>query len=94
MLGGSLGARTLNNSMVEAFPKLAAADDVQVIWQSGRYYYKELQQLQEAGKIPPNVHLFDFVNRMDYAYSVADLRDDMLARRAAEKFQELSHATF
>ncbi len=85
MLGGSLGARTLNNSMVEAFPKVAAADDVQVIWQSGRYYYKELQQLQEAGKIPPNVHLFDFVNRMDYAYSVADL---VISRAGAGSISE------
>jgi UDP-N-acetylglucosamine--N-acetylmuramyl-(pentapeptide) pyrophosphoryl-undecaprenol N-acetylglucosamine transferase len=86
MLGGSLGARTLNKSIVDAFTKLAA-DDVQVIWQSGRYYYKEMQQLQEAGKIPPNVKLFDFVNRMDYAYSVADL---VISRAGAGSISEFS----
>ena len=85
LLGGSLGARTLNNSIVEALPKLAAADDVQLIWQSGRFYYKELKLLQEEGKIPSNVHLFDFVDRMDYAYSVADL---VISRAGAGSISE------
>lgn len=85
MLGGSLGARTLNKSIVDAFPKLAALDDVQVIWQCGKYYYKEMQQLAEADRIPSNVHLLDFVSRMDYAYSVADL---VISRAGAGSISE------
>lgn len=88
MLGGSLGARTLNQSMIGAFPKLASASsDLQVIWQCGKYYYKEMQQLQTEGKIPENVHLFDFVSRMDYAYSVADL---IISRAGAGSVSEFS----
>lgn len=87
MLGGSLGARTLNQSVIGAFPKLAGAGDLQVIWQCGKYYYKEMQQLQAEGKIPQNVHLFDFVSRMDYAYSVADL---VISRAGAGSISEFS----
>lgn len=87
MLGGSLGARTLNKSMISAFPKLAGADDLQVIWQCGKYYFKEMQQLHAEGKIPANVHLFDFVSRMDYAYSVADL---IISRAGAGSISEFS----
>ncbi|WP_294080224.1 undecaprenyldiphospho-muramoylpentapeptide beta-N-acetylglucosaminyltransferase [Proteiniphilum sp. UBA5384] len=87
MLGGSLGARTLNYSITGAFPKLSEADDLQVIWQCGKYYYKEMQQLQADGEIPPNVHLFDFISRMDYAYSVADL---IISRAGAGSISEFS----
>lgn len=85
MVGGSLGARTLNQSIMAAFPKLVDANDLQVIWQCGKYYYKEMQQLQAEGKIPANVHLLDFVSRMDYAYSVADL---IISRAGAGSISE------
>lgn len=85
MLGGSLGARTLNESIVNAFPKLSAAKDLQVIWQCGKYYYNNLKRLQVDGKIPPNVKLYDFVARMDYAYSVADL---IISRAGAGSISE------
>ena len=85
MLGGSLGARTLNESIVASFPTLSLAEDVQVIWQCGKYYYKEMMQLQVEGKIPANVHLFDFVSRMDWAYAVADL---VISRAGAGSISE------
>jgi len=85
MLGGSLGARTLNESIVAAFPSLREMEDVQVIWQCGKYYYPELQQLYADGKIPPQVHLLDFVDRMDYAYAVADL---VISRAGAGSISE------
>jgi UDP-N-acetylglucosamine--N-acetylmuramyl-(pentapeptide) pyrophosphoryl-undecaprenol N-acetylglucosamine transferase len=85
MVGGSLGARTLNDSIVAALPALAAQEDVQVIWQCGKYYFREMQALQAEGKIPANVHLLDFVSRMDYAYSVADL---VISRAGAGSISE------
>lgn len=85
MLGGSLGARTLNESIIASFPKLSLAEDVQVIWQCGKYYFSEMQKLQAEGKIPANVHLFDFVSRMDWAYSVADL---VISRAGAGSISE------
>lgn len=85
MVGGSLGARTLNESIVAAFDKLAESDDLQVIWQCGNYYFEEMQQLKRDGKIPSNVHLFDFLSRMDYAYAVADL---VISRAGAGSISE------
>lgn len=87
MVGGSLGARTLNQSIVKAFPALQESSDVQVIWQCGKYYYKEMLELKEKGTIPPNVRLLDFVTRMDYAYSVADL---VISRAGAGSISEFS----
>ena len=86
MVGGSLGARTLNDSIVGAFDIIRDAD-VQVIWQCGKYYYNEMQELQNKGEIPANVKLMDFVSRMDLAYSVADL---IISRAGAGSISEFS----
>lgn len=84
MVGGSLGARTLNESIVESFSKIKQSD-VQIIWQCGKYYFKEMSDLQSQGEIPENVYLFDFVSRMDYAYSVSDL---VISRAGAGSISE------
>ena len=86
MLGGSLGARTLNDSIVRAFPEIEESN-IQIIWQCGKYYYDEMMELFKDGKIPPNVLLFDFVSRMDLAYSVADL---VISRAGAGSISEFS----
>lgn len=86
MVGGSLGARTLNNSIVGAFEKIKS-QNVQIIWQCGKYYYNDMMKLAEAGNIPPNVKLYDFVSRMDLAYSVADL---VISRAGAGSISEFS----
>ncbi|OPZ10957.1 MAG: UDP-N-acetylglucosamine--N-acetylmuramyl-(pentapeptide) pyrophosphoryl-undecaprenol N-acetylglucosamine transferase [Bacteroidetes bacterium ADurb.BinA261] len=85
MIGGSLGARTLNASLVAALPDIARSD-VQVIWQCGKYYYEDMSRLDREGRLPDNVHLYDFVSRMDYAYSVADL---VISRAGAGSISEL-----
>jgi UDP-N-acetylglucosamine--N-acetylmuramyl-(pentapeptide) pyrophosphoryl-undecaprenol N-acetylglucosamine transferase len=85
LIGGSLGAKTLNESVVSAFPKIERADDVQVIWQCGKYYYGNIKQLQAEGKIPSNIRLYDFISQMDYAYSVADL---IISRAGAGSISE------
>ncbi len=84
MVGGSLGARTLNESIIGAFPDISNAD-IQIIWQCGKYYHREMQQLKDAGRIPSNIHLFDFVSRMDYAYAIADL---VISRAGAGSISE------
>ncbi len=85
MIGGSLGARTLNASLVAALPDIARSD-VQVIWQCGKYYYEDMSRLEREGRLPANVRLYDFVSRMDYAYSVADL---VISRAGAGSISEL-----
>ena len=86
MLGGSLGARTLNQSIIKAFPEIKN-EEVQIIWQCGKYYYNEMMKLSVEGSIPFNVKLYDFVSRMDYAYSVTDL---VISRAGAGSISEFS----
>jgi UDP-N-acetylglucosamine--N-acetylmuramyl-(pentapeptide) pyrophosphoryl-undecaprenol N-acetylglucosamine transferase len=83
VVGGSLGARTLNESMLGAWDVLKNAD-VQFIWQTGKYYYEDItKQLQ--GRELPNVHVCDFISNMDAAYAVADL---VISRAGAGSISE------
>ena len=86
MVGGSLGAGTLNESIVNAFPQIKD-QPIQIIWQCGKYYYKEMMNLAIKDEIPSNVKLYDFVSRMDLAYAVADL---VISRAGAGSISEFS----
>nr|WP_294795835.1 undecaprenyldiphospho-muramoylpentapeptide beta-N-acetylglucosaminyltransferase [uncultured Mucilaginibacter sp.] len=82
--GGSLGARTLNNSIKAGLEHLITAD-VQVIWQTGKFYYKDL--IAELGEnYHPNVRINEFLNRMDLAYAAADV---IISRAGAGTIAEL-----
>jgi len=84
LTGGSLGARTLNESMQNGLERLIAAD-VQLIWQCGAYYYDSL-----SGALDPKyneyVKLTAFLQRMDFAYAAADI---IIARAGAGTIAEL-----
>lgn len=85
IIGGSLGARTINNSIGGDIDKLAQSD-VQILWQSGKIYYEEFKKkLAEQGN-PSNIHLHDFISHMDLAYAVADL---VISRAGASSISEL-----
>jgi UDP-N-acetylglucosamine--N-acetylmuramyl-(pentapeptide) pyrophosphoryl-undecaprenol N-acetylglucosamine transferase len=85
IVGGSLGARTLNESVM-ANLELIRQTEVQVIWQTGSYYYKEM--LERLGpNVPENLFLMEFVSRMDLAYAVADV---VISRAGAGTISELS----
>ncbi len=71
VVGGSLGARTINQSVIAGLPQLIESD-VQMIWQTGKYYYKDSVEKLSAYKQAP-VHLTEFISRMDLAYAAADL---------------------
>ncbi len=81
--GGSLGARTLNNSVMGGLNKLIAAD-VQIIWQTGKFYYKTITE--QLGDHHPNIKVLEFVNRMDLAYAAADI---IISRAGAGTIAEL-----
>ncbi|MEO6150121.1 MAG: undecaprenyldiphospho-muramoylpentapeptide beta-N-acetylglucosaminyltransferase [Mucilaginibacter sp.] len=84
VLGGSLGARTLNNAVQAGLEKFIAAD-VQVIWQTGKFYYKGIiEQLGE--NYHPNIKIKEFLNRMDLAYAAADV---IISRSGAGTIAEL-----
>ena len=84
VLGGSLGARTLNESVV-AFLDLLSKENVQVIWQCGSFYIDKLR-LELEGKLPANVKMMAFLQKMDYAYAAADV---IISRAGAGTISEL-----
>ena len=88
VLGGSLGARTLNDSMVLGLEKLVEAG-VQVIWQCGRFYHEEMKQKLAAVKDTDDIRLFEFLKEMDLAYAAADV---VISRAGALSVSELSIA--
>jgi len=83
ILGGSLGAGSINKSIISALPVINKSD-VQFIWQSGKYYYSESAEKLSACPQAP-VHLTDFISRMDLAYSIADL---IISRAGAGSISE------
>jgi UDP-N-acetylglucosamine--N-acetylmuramyl-(pentapeptide) pyrophosphoryl-undecaprenol N-acetylglucosamine transferase len=84
VVGGSLGARTINRSIEGGLDKFFASD-VQVIWQTGRYYYNDASKKLKAYRGMP-IWCSDFITRMDYAYSAADL---VISRAGAGSISEL-----
>ncbi len=82
--GGSLGAGTLNKSIEKHISALIDAD-VQLIWQTGRFYYKGIME-RLGPDFHPNVRVLEFLNRMDLAYSAADL---IISRAGAGTIAEL-----
>lgn len=83
LIGGSLGARTLNNSMAEGWEKLETRD-IQLIWQCGSIYLDEMEE-RTAGK-SKSVILKDFIFQMDFAYACADV---VVSRAGALSIAEL-----
>lgn len=84
VIGGSLGAKTLNESVLAYLNELKG-EDVQVIWQCGSFYVEKLQA-ELAGKLPVNIKMLAFLQRMDYAYAAADL---IISRAGAGTISEL-----
>ena len=83
IIGGSLGARTLNESMLNAWDSLGDCD-VQFIWQTGKYYYEQITEQIGERKLE-NVHVCDFISSMDAAYAAADL---VISRAGAGSISE------
>ncbi|MEQ9442337.1 MAG: undecaprenyldiphospho-muramoylpentapeptide beta-N-acetylglucosaminyltransferase [Cyclobacteriaceae bacterium] len=86
VIGGSLGARTLNNSMIANIQQFVDAQ-VQVIWQSGKFYYEEMKQRLEAIPNHEGIQLREFLNRMDLAYAASDV---VISRAGALSISELA----
>mgnify|MGYP003291171046 CR=1 FL=1 len=85
IVGGSLGTRTLNNMMKSWIVTLGGEAPVQVIWQTGRFYEKEMREFF-ATYPTKNITLVPFIDRMDYAYEVADV---VISRSGACTVSEL-----
>jgi len=89
VVGGSLGSGTLNKSMkawIEA--GCPGGEDVEVLWQCGRYYKKGIDAFME-GRDLPNIKHSDFIGRMDLAYAAADV---IISRSGASSISEICAA--
>ncbi len=84
IVGGSLGARTLNESVL-ANLDLIAKSNVQVIWQTGRIYYREMMERLKDNH-PECLKPVEFLSNMDLAYASADL---IISRAGAGTISEL-----
>lgn len=86
IIGGSLGARTMNESIIGGLEKLgAAADDVQVVWQTGKFYDQQCKEALAKSGVK-NVIQMPFISNMDMAYRAADL---VISRAGASSISEL-----
>ncbi|WP_187263793.1 undecaprenyldiphospho-muramoylpentapeptide beta-N-acetylglucosaminyltransferase [Pontibacter beigongshangensis] len=84
VIGGSLGARTLNQSIAAGLEKIAAAG-YQLIWQTGKAFFAEAQEAERPYQ-DKGIKAFEFIRRMDLAYAVADV---VISRAGALSISEL-----
>lgn len=81
VLGGSLGARRINQ-LIEEQLSFFKEQEVQLVWQCGKLYFEEYQKYNQV----ENVQVYQFVNRMDLAYAAADV---IISRAGASSVSEL-----
>ena len=84
IVGGSLGARTINNCVMHGLKKIKASG-VQFIWQTGKFYIDEAMAAVAKAEKLPMLHTTDFISDMAAAYSAADL---VISRAGAGSISE------
>jgi len=84
IVGGSLGAGTVNKSVMQHLNDIEKSG-VQVIWQTGKYYYANIIKDLE-NRVLPDVKIMDFISDMGAAYKAADL---VISRAGAGSISEL-----
>jgi len=84
IIGGSLGALSVNNAVLRNLEGIAKSG-VQVIWQTGAYYYERMVT-ETKNRKPENLQIHQFLSRMDLAYSAADV---VISRAGAGTISEL-----
>ncbi|MCV9932598.1 undecaprenyldiphospho-muramoylpentapeptide beta-N-acetylglucosaminyltransferase [Flavobacterium sp. LS1R47] len=80
VLGGSLGARRVNQLIEKELPDMLS-QNVQIIWQCGKLYFEDYKKYNQ-----PNVKVVDFIERMDFVYAAADI---IISRAGASSVSEL-----
>ena len=83
-VGGSLGARTINEIIKQSHDQINGRDDIQVLWQIGKLYATQYLDMPVAQL--SNVRPFVYIDRMDLAYALADV---VIARAGAMTISEL-----
>ena len=80
VLGGSLGARKVNQ-LIEKELESILSQDVQIIWQCGKFYFEDYKKYNQD-----NVQVLSFIDRMDLVYAAADI---VISRAGASSVSEL-----
>ena len=87
IVGGSLGARSINEAILANIELINANKEIQFVWQTGKLYFEEMKQrVKEAGS-PENLIVTDFVSNMANALSAADL---VVSRAGAGSISEFA----
>ncbi len=84
VIGGSLGARTLNLAMMSGLKQIEEKD-IQLLWQTGRYYFRDAEEMVKKGEYK-NIKVLPFISRMEHAYGSADV---IVSRAGAGTISEL-----
>lgn len=85
IIGGSLGARTINEAIAAGIDKLLAAG-INVVWQTGKIYYDQYKQTTNHKLQTTNVEIHEFLSDMPDRYATADL---VISRAGASSISEL-----
>ena len=85
-IGGSLGAKSINEAIANSFDQISNADHIQILWQCGAGYYDTYKDCKSATL--ENVHISSFIEDMSVAYSAADL---VVCRAGALTIAEIMH---
>lgn len=85
ILGGSLGAKTLNQAVLKDM-NILDDEGYQLLWQCGKFYFKDMLQIMEDSSLK-HIHLREFIREMDLAYAAADM---VVSRAGALSVSELS----
>ena len=87
IIGGSLGARTINEAVKEAIShQLSAFNGIHVVWQTGKVYHEPCKAAWEAAGKPANIECLDFLSDMPERYAQADL---VISRAGASSISEI-----
>lgn len=87
IVGGSLGARSINESIMAQIELIRANSDIQFVWQTGKLYFEEMKQRVAAAGKPDNLTVTDFVSNMANALSAANL---VVSRAGAGSISEFA----
>jgi UDP-N-acetylglucosamine--N-acetylmuramyl-(pentapeptide) pyrophosphoryl-undecaprenol N-acetylglucosamine transferase len=85
VIGGSLGAGTINKSVLNYLGQQTGQEDIQLLWQTGKNHFNIIKSNQKI-VIKENVKIHPFIDRMDLAYAAADI---IVSRAGAIAISEL-----
>ncbi len=85
IIGGSQGARGINQAILDNLEKLAALN-IQMLWQTGTYSFEKAKKAEEQSPFSHQIHVTDFIYEMDKAYAAADL---LISRAGAIAIAEI-----